>query len=146
MDECNLTFYFSIVISNYPSYAQKLSPVTTETMSPKINIAIKSSSTKLNTVETSIGTVPKIKILSPHDGQKVTITDDNLVVSGTSSDDRLKDCKVSVLLNRIKRYQNALATGEYRANDYSSWKYKLTTYEFSMYIMHMLNKDKIPLA
>ncbi|HEY7108097.1 MAG TPA: hypothetical protein VH415_01595 [Nitrososphaeraceae archaeon] len=118
-------FYFSVVIPNYQSYAQKSSPLTTETVPTNINNIITSSSTKLDTVGTSVGKVPKIKILSPQDGQKVTITDDNLVVFGTSSDDRLKDCKVSVLLNGIRPYQNTLATGKYGANDYSTWKYKL---------------------
>jgi hypothetical protein len=117
--------YFSAVIPKHQSYAQKSGQLTSETMPTNINNIITSSSTKSNTVETSVGKIPKIKIAYPHDGQKVTITDDNLVVSGTSSDDRLKDCRVSVLLNGIKPYQNALATGQYGANDYSSWKYKL---------------------
>jgi|SRR5215467_7868602 hypothetical protein len=117
--------YFSVVIPKYQSYAQKSSPLTSETTPTNINNIITSSSTKSNTVETSVVKIPKIKISFPHDGQKVMITDDNLVVSGTSSDDRLKDCRVSVLLNGIKPYQNALATGKYGTNDYSSWKYKL---------------------
>ncbi len=116
-------FCFSVVISNYPSYAQKSGSLTTEAM--KINNTIKPSSTNLSAIETNFGIVPKLKILSPHDGQKVSITDDNLVVSGTSSDDKSKDCKVSILLNGVKPYQKTIATGNNGASDYSTWKYKL---------------------
>ena len=118
-------FCFSVVISNYPSYAQKSSSLTTETMPSNMNTTIRSFSTNLSTLETNFGILPKIKILYPHDGQKVPVTADNLVVSGTSSDDRMKDCMVSVLLNGIKPYQKTLATGKHGANDYSTWTYKL---------------------
>ncbi|MGA7898277.1 MAG: hypothetical protein WCA39_05375, partial [Nitrososphaeraceae archaeon] len=75
----------SIAISNYAfSYAQK----------------------------TFAAIIPTIKILSPYKGQKVP-TAENLVVSGTSSYDRSKDCRVSVLLNGIRPYQNTTATGNY---------------------------------
>ncbi|MGC2599452.1 MAG: hypothetical protein WA395_15135 [Nitrososphaeraceae archaeon] len=87
----------SIAISNYAfSYAQK----------------------------TFAAIIPTIKILSPYKGQKVP-TAENLVVSGTSSYDRSKDCRVSVLLNGIRPYQNTTATGNYGVRDYSTWRYKL---------------------
>lgn len=116
-----------IAITSYTSaYAEKARPVTITTMMPpRTNTPIKSSSTELSNVETNIALIPKVKILSPYDGQKVTVINNNLVVSGTSSDDKSKDCKVSILLNGVKPYQKTIATGKNGANDYSTWKYKL---------------------
>jgi hypothetical protein len=116
-----------IAITSYTSaYAEKTRPVTITTiMSPRTSSPIKSSSTELSTVETNAALIPKIKILSPDDGQKVPVINNNLVVSGTSSDDKSKDCKVSILLNGVKPYQKTIATGKNGANDYSTWKYKL---------------------
>lgn len=115
-----------IIISNYTfSYAQKTSPTTTKIMSPIINTPINSSSTKLKTVATNVALIPKIKILSPHSGQAVPVINTNLIVSGTSSYDRSKDCRVSVLLNGIKPYQQTIATGNNGVGDYSTWRYKL---------------------
>ena len=114
----------SIAISNYNfSYAQKMSPIVAKVIPLRINIntAINLPSTKFKTVDALI---PTIKILSPYKGQKV-VTTDNLVVSGTSSYDRSKDCRVSVLLNGIRPYQNTIATGNYGVRDYSTWRYKL---------------------
>jgi hypothetical protein len=94
-------------------------------MPPRTNTPINSSSTKLSTVATNADIVPRIKILSPYNGQKVPVTNNDLVVSGTSSDDRSKDCKVSILLNGVKPYQKTVATGKNGPNDYSTWRYKL---------------------
>jgi hypothetical protein len=87
--------------------------------------AINLSSTKLKTVAANVPLTPTIKILSPYKDQAVPVTNNNLVVSGTSSDDRSKDCRVSVLLNGIKPYQQTIATGNNGVSDYSTWKYKL---------------------
>lgn len=116
-----------VAITNYTSaYAETARPITiTKIMSPRTNTPIKSSSTELSTVETNVAIIPKIKILSPHDGQKVPVINNNLVVSGTSSDNKSKDCKVLILLNGVKPYQKTIATGKNGANDYSTWKYKL---------------------
>ena len=83
------------------------------------------SSTKLKTVATNVALTPTIKILSPYKDQAVPVTNNNLVVSGTSSYDRSKDCRVSVLLNGIKPYQQTTATGNNGVSDYSTWRYKL---------------------
>ena len=115
-----------VIISNYTfSYAQKTSPTPTKIMSSIINTPINSSSTKLKTVATNVALIPTIKILSPHSGQEVPVTNINLIVSGTSSYDRSKDCRVSVLLNGIKPYQQTTATGNNGVSDYSTWRYKL---------------------
>jgi len=111
-----------VVITNYTlANAQTAESVTTKIISPKTN----TPSTKLSTDATNIALIPKVKILSPYDGQKVPVTNNNLAVSGTSSDDILKECKVSVLLNGVKPYQKTIATGKNGTNDYSTWRYKL---------------------
>ena len=116
----------SIATSNYPSlYAEKTSLATTKIVSPGINTSINLFSTKLITGATNVDILPKIKILSPNNDQKVPVTNNSLVVYGTSSGDRSKDCRVSVLLNGIKPYQQTIATGNNGVSDYSTWKYKL---------------------
>ena len=107
--------WFYIAISNFPYLlaVTKASPTNP-------------SSIKLKTVMTNVDLTPKIKILSPRDGQLIQITEnDPLVVAGTSSDDISKDCRVSVLLNGIKPYQKTSAAGTNGINDYSIWKYKV---------------------
>ena len=96
-------------------------------MPPRINsnAAINLSSTKLKTVVTNVDLIPTIKILSPSSNQKILTIKNELVVSGTSSYDRSKDCRVSVLLNGIKPYQQTIATGNNGVSDYSTWRYKL---------------------
>jgi len=84
-----------------------------------------SSSTKLKTIATNADLIPKIKILSPPNGQKIPLTNNNLVIFNASSYDRSTRCEVSTLLNGVKPYQKTIATGKNGANDYSTWKYKL---------------------
>jgi hypothetical protein len=70
--------------------------------------------------------LPSVKITSPHKGQQVPVGN-NVVVSGISSppfaDKKRTDCTVSVLLNAVKPYQNAVATGHSVTTDYSTWRY-----------------------
>jgi hypothetical protein len=78
---------------------------------------------------TNISSSPGVKISSPAKGQQVPIG--ILTISGTSTDDPVHNCQVSVLLNGIKPYQRTNATGQSsgevsRANDYSTWKYTFT--------------------
>jgi hypothetical protein len=78
---------------------------------------------------TNIASSPGVKISSPAKGQQVPIG--ILTISGTSTDDPVHNCQVSVLLNGIKPYQRTIATGQSngevgRANDYSTWKYTFT--------------------
>jgi hypothetical protein len=74
--------------------------------------------------------LPSVKITSPHKGQEVPV-DSNILVSGISSpppaDKSRTDCTVSVLLNEVKPYQKAVATGHGRTTDYSTWQYGITT-------------------
>jgi hypothetical protein len=73
--------------------------------------------------------LPSIKITSPHKGQQVPVGG-NVVVSGISSPPptykNRTDCTVSVLLNAVKPYQKAVATGHGGTTDYSSWRYSIT--------------------
>jgi len=78
---------------------------------------------------TNTASLPGVKISSPAKGQQVPIG--TLAISGTSTDDPVHNCQVSVLLNGIKPYQRTNATGQNSgvgggANDYSTWKYTFT--------------------
>jgi hypothetical protein len=68
-----------------------------------------------------------IKITSPTTGQQVPIGGGGLNISGTSTDDVLTNCQVSVIINNIKPYQPANATGSGGKDDYSTWDYFLVT-------------------
>jgi hypothetical protein len=74
-------------------------------------------------------TTPHIKIISPHNGQRVPF-DTNILLSGISSpapaaDKTLTNSAVLVPLNDIKPYQNAAATGHGETSDFSTWKYTI---------------------
>ena len=75
-------------------------------------------------ISSSSATTPSVKIISPHKGQQVPV-DSNIIVSGISSpapaaDKTYTDCTVLVLLDDIKPYQKAAATGHGGTNDYSN--------------------------
>jgi len=78
------------------------------------------------TAANSIG----VKITSPIKGQQVPVG--ILKVEGTStagndlSKEHPTNCQVSVILNDIKPYQPAAATGKGGQNDYSTWSYMLS--------------------
>jgi hypothetical protein len=59
-----------------------------------------------------------LRITSPVNGQQVQI--------GTSKDNINSNCYVNVIVNDVKPYQNASATGPGGVNDYSSWMFNLT--------------------
>ena len=77
-----------------------------------------------NTNTSSLG----VKITSPAKGQQVPIG--GLTISGTSTDDPVDNCQVSIILNGVKPYQETNATGPGsepgKATDYSTWKYRFT--------------------
>src|SRR5919197_3396568 len=73
--------------------------------------------------------ITKIKITSPTRGQQVPVAKD-LTVSGTSIDNTsasTNDCKVSVIVNKVKPYQPSTAAGTSGAADYSKWNFALTS-------------------
>jgi len=68
-----------------------------------------------------------VKITSPTKGQQIPIHG-NLTISGTSVANSTSGfCYVSVIVNGIKPYRMAVATGKGGANDYSTWSYKLAS-------------------
>jgi hypothetical protein len=66
-----------------------------------------------------------IKILSPFTTQNATVGKD-LIISGQSSDDVVKNCSVSVIVNDIRPYQNAFARGTEGMDDFSRWEFVLS--------------------
>src|ERR1051325_5196258 len=66
-----------------------------------------------------------IKILSPLTAQNAT-TGEDLLISGQSSDDNAKNCSVSIIVNDIRPYQNAIAKGTGGLNDFSRWEFVLS--------------------
>jgi len=65
-----------------------------------------------------------INIVNPVTTQNVS-SQDELIISGQSSDDNLKNCSVSVIVNDVKPYQNAIAKGSGGATDFSDWEFVL---------------------
>src|ERR1044071_8079994 len=73
--------------------------------------------------------ITKIKITSPTKGQQVPVGKD-LAISGISIDNTTAgstDCKVSVIANKVRPYQNTTAAGPGGAADYSKWNFVLTS-------------------
>jgi len=73
--------------------------------------------------------IPKlhlVKITSPAKGQQVPVGKD-LAVSGTSVTNKTADCKVSVKVNFINPYHDALPIGVGGNNDYSKWNFTLSS-------------------
>jgi Calcineurin-like phosphoesterase len=67
-----------------------------------------------------------IKIVDPITTQNVS-TGQELSISGLSSDNSLKNCSVSLIVNDVKPYQNADASGLEGTTDFSQWKFVLRT-------------------
>ena len=67
-----------------------------------------------------------IKIVDPTTAQNVS-TGRELSISGLSSDNSLKNCSVSLIVNDVKPYQNADASGTDGTDDFSQWKFVLRT-------------------
>ena len=65
-----------------------------------------------------------INIVNPVTTQNIS-SQDELIISGQSSDDNLKNCSVSVIVNDVKPYQNAVAKGSGGATDFSAWEFVL---------------------
>ena len=85
-----------------------------------------SSSSVAASLSGSQSHTPKIKITSPTRGQQLPVGKD-LTVSGTSIDNATSNCQISVIVNNVKPYQNATATGTGGAADYSKWKFDITS-------------------
>src|SRR6266487_5944220 len=68
--------------------------------------------------------IESIKILSLLPNQNVDLEKEP-VISGESSDTIAKDCSVYVIVNDVRPYQSAVASGKGGANDFSQWKFVL---------------------
>ena len=67
-----------------------------------------------------------IKIVTPETDQQIPAGKE-FTVSGESSDDTSKDCDVSVMVNYVKPYHTASATGAGGSDDYSQWNFTLSS-------------------
>src|SRR5919202_3050977 len=86
-----------------------------------------SSSSVAASLSGSPARMSKVKITSPTRDQQLPVGKD-LTVSGTSIDNATSnDCKVSVIVNKVRPYQPATATGAGGAADYSKWNFVLTS-------------------
>jgi hypothetical protein len=86
-----------------------------------------SSSSVAASLSGSQSHIPKIKITSPTRDQQLPAGKD-LTISGTSIDNATSnDCKVSVIVNKVRPYQPATAAGPGGATDYSKWKFDITS-------------------
>ena len=74
---------------------------------------------------TSVIPTETINIVKPIATQNVS-TGDELRILGQSSDNNLKNCSVSVIVNNLKPYQNAVAKGPGGSNDFSQWEFVLS--------------------
>jgi hypothetical protein len=114
----------SFGLLSYPAVGQTLQGTQGGPSSPSIKDPSSSSSLS------SEAKTHSVKILSPTKGQQVPIGR-TLVVSGTSnggtnSSSNTSNCQVSVIVNGIKPYQQAIPTGKRGPNDYSNWTFNAT--------------------
>jgi hypothetical protein len=111
-------FLFVVFLTNTITiYAQQqMPPSSSNTLPPQIPSQSPSS------------TSPKaVKIISPTKGQQIPVGKD-LTISGTSIDNAISNCQVSMSVNRVRPYQPVTAAGTAGvANDYSKWNFVLTS-------------------
>jgi hypothetical protein len=117
-------FIFSLLI-NTDGYAQQVS-TNKKLLSPINNDTVSTSKTTPSLSATSANKLHAVKIISPTKNQQVPIGKD-LTISGTSIDNLTSSCQVSVIVNSIKPYQPATATGTGGTKDYSKWNFILTS-------------------
>ena len=91
---------------------------------PSPETPIPSTSQISNTTAATSFVAHDIRITSPVKGQQVPIG--ILSVTGVSKDNATTDCQVFVIVNGIKPYQNASATGPGGNKDYSKWSFTLS--------------------
>ena len=74
----------------------------------------------------SISNPPALRITFPHHFDNVSLSAP-LNISGISTDNELTDCKVSLIVNNVKPYQEVVASGKSGLNDYSNWSFTLNS-------------------
>jgi hypothetical protein len=109
-----------------PSNQITKSPFTAVHLLSKLKTGNNNNAT--NILPSSFPTIQRlhmVKITSPIKGQQLPINS-TLTVTGTSvANSTSAFCQISVIVNGIRPYQKADATGIGGANDYSTWNYKL---------------------
>ncbi len=75
---------------------------------------------------TNVAVYGVLRITSPHNGQQVPVG--NIEISGASSSNATNNCTVSVAVNGIKPYKQAIPSGINGTNDYSNWTFTTTKY------------------
>jgi hypothetical protein len=98
------------------AYAQLEQPQSSETSTPFLEW-YESQKDNLQS-----GDPIAVKILSPAKDERVPVGQ-QLAVSGTSTDNATSDCKVSVILNGVRPYQQTVANGTGGIDDYSTWNF-----------------------
>jgi hypothetical protein len=93
--------------------------------SPQTIPAPLTASSPSNTTAATPFTAHGVRITSPANGQQVPIG--TLTVTGTSKDTPTVDCQVFVIVNGVKPYQNATASGPGGTADYSRWNFNLNS-------------------
>jgi hypothetical protein len=73
--------------------------------------------------------LPGVNITSPHRGQQIPVNISELNISGKSTDKpATDDCQVSIIVNDVRPYQPARASGTTgENNDYSRWSFILSS-------------------
>jgi hypothetical protein len=66
-----------------------------------------------------------IKIISPTYNQTVPVGSGFKILGSSIATDDVQNCYVSIIVNNIKPYQNATASGPIGINDYSKWNFTL---------------------
>lgn len=79
--------------------------------------------------DTSSLPLPGVNITSPQRGQQIPVNSSDLNISGKSTDKPFADdCQVSVIVNNVKPYQPATASGTTgEDNDFSNWFFTLNS-------------------
>jgi hypothetical protein len=67
-----------------------------------------------------------VKVASPINNEQISLENNDLKFIGTSTDGLNSNCRVSVMLNDVKPYQDVSATGPGGKGDYSLWSFLLT--------------------
>ena len=113
-----------------PASTSIVTPSTEQSHSTAIQSSSKGNRNASNTLPLSIPSIETrlnmVKITSPIKDQHIPLHS-SLIITGTSTANSTPAfCQVSVIVNGIKPYQRAVATGIGGANDYSTWIYRLT--------------------
>src|ERR687887_1175736 len=107
---------------------QTKAPLSSSSAAPPSSATNQTKSSSLSrSLPASTPHISKVKITSPTRDQQLRVGKD-LTVSGTSIDNATSNnCKVSVIVNKVRPYQATAATGAGGATDYSKWNFALTS-------------------